>query len=58
MKKQHAGSGKPQGSLNRGTQPRPSPTHAGSGMPKGRVHAAPSHTADSSNYSGQKLRRK
>jgi hypothetical protein len=36
--KRHAGSGRPQGSLHRGTAPRPSPTHAGSGRPKGVVH--------------------
>jgi hypothetical protein len=38
--KMHAGSGKPQGSLNRGTQQQPSPTHGGSGAPKGQTHAA------------------
>jgi hypothetical protein len=33
--KNHGGSGKPQGVLNRGTRPQPSPTHGGSGAPKG-----------------------
>jgi hypothetical protein len=37
--KKHAGSGKPQGVLNRGTHTRPSPLHGGSGRPKGVVHA-------------------
>jgi hypothetical protein len=40
--KRHAGSGLPQGHLNRGTERKPSPTHGGSGRPKGRVHDAPS----------------
>jgi hypothetical protein len=31
----HAGSGKPQGSLNRGTKPQPSPTHGGTNLRKG-----------------------
>jgi hypothetical protein len=39
MVKKHGGSGKPQGVLNRGTQPRPNPYHAGSGRPLGVVHA-------------------
>jgi hypothetical protein len=37
--KTHGGSGKPQGSLNRGTRPQPSPLHGGSGARKGEVHA-------------------
>jgi hypothetical protein len=37
--KRHAGSGRPQGSLHRGTAPQPSPFHGGSGAPKGVVHA-------------------
>jgi hypothetical protein len=36
--KKHGGSGKPQGVLNRGTAPQPSPFHGGSGAPKGKVH--------------------
>ena len=45
MKKTHGGSGKPQGTLNRDTQPRPNPTHAGSGRPHGIVHEAPTRPA-------------
>jgi hypothetical protein len=41
MNKLHAGSGKPQGTLNHGTHPRPSPVHGGSGAPKGVTHAPP-----------------
>jgi hypothetical protein len=37
--KKHAGSGKPQGSLNRGTAPKPSPVHGGTNLAKGQVHA-------------------
>jgi hypothetical protein len=37
--KRHAGSGRPQGSLHRGTAPKPSPLHGGSGAPKGVTHA-------------------
>jgi hypothetical protein len=38
MKKIHAGSRRPQGTLHRGTRPQPSPIHAGSGRPLGTVH--------------------
>jgi hypothetical protein len=41
MAKQHGGSGKTQGVLNRGTHTRPNPTHAGSGRPHGITHAPP-----------------
>jgi hypothetical protein len=39
MTKHHGGTHHVQGSLNRGTHPRPSPVHGGSGSPKGQVHA-------------------
>jgi hypothetical protein len=39
MTKVHGGSGRPQGVLNRGTAPKPSPQHGGSGAPKGQTHA-------------------
>jgi hypothetical protein len=39
MTKFHAGTKHQQGSLNKGTHPRPSPVHGGSGSPKGVVHA-------------------
>jgi hypothetical protein len=56
--KHHAGSGKPQGSLNRGTKPRPNPTHAGSGRPHGVTHTAPTRPmVNSANYGGQKVRK-
>jgi hypothetical protein len=35
----HGGSGKPQGTLNRGTAPQPSPTLGGTNLPKGVTHA-------------------
>jgi hypothetical protein len=38
--KKHAGSGKPQGVLNRGTTPQPSPLHGGTSLRKGTVHDA------------------
>jgi hypothetical protein len=41
MKKQHAGSGKPQGVLNRGTHTRPSLTHGGTNLSKGVVNGPP-----------------
>jgi hypothetical protein len=39
MTKLHAGSGRPQGSLQRGTAPKPNPVHGGSGA--SRVTHAP-----------------
>jgi hypothetical protein len=42
MVKKHAGSGIPQGHLNRGTAPKPSPIHHGSGKSTGVIHAPPS----------------
>jgi hypothetical protein len=33
--KKHAGSGKPQGVLNKGTRPQPSPLHGGTNLRKG-----------------------
>jgi hypothetical protein len=57
--KRHAGSGRPQGVLNRGTHPRPNPFHAGSGRPHGVVHDAPTRPAvNDQNYAGQKVKRK
>jgi hypothetical protein len=41
MKKIHAGSGRPQGTLHRGTAKKPSPYHHGSGKPLGVLHAPP-----------------
>jgi hypothetical protein len=35
--KKHGGSGKPQGVLNRGTAPQPSPLHGGTNLRKGVV---------------------
>jgi hypothetical protein len=37
--KKHAGSGKPQGVLSRGTKPQPSPLHGGTLLRKGSVKA-------------------
>jgi hypothetical protein len=54
--KRHAGSGKPQGVLNRGTHTRPNPTHAGSSRPHGVVHEAPTRPmVNDQNYAGQKV---
>jgi hypothetical protein len=36
--KKHAGSGKPQGVLNRGTKPQPSPHHGGTNLLKGQTN--------------------
>jgi hypothetical protein len=59
MAKHHGGTHHIQGTLNRGTVPRPSPTHAGSGRPKGILHAAPTKPMiNSANYGAQKIRRK
>jgi hypothetical protein len=33
--KKHGGSGVPQGTLNRGTKPQPSPNHGGTNLKKG-----------------------
>lgn len=58
MAKIHGGSGKPQGSRNYGTHPRPSPVHGGSGLPKGQVRAPPPRLAvNSANYAGQVKRK-
>lgn len=40
MTKIHGGSGKSQGTLNRGTRPQPSPHHGGTNLPKGVTHTA------------------
>jgi hypothetical protein len=55
--KTHAGSGKPQGSLNRGTQQQPSPTHGGSGAPKGRVHTSQPLPVRGTTHGGTNLAR-
>jgi hypothetical protein len=39
MVKIHGGSGRPQGSLHRGTAPQPSPLHGGTTLAKGVTHA-------------------
>lgn len=41
MTKRHGGTHHVQGSLQRGTERKPSPYHAGSGKPKGVLHAPP-----------------
>jgi hypothetical protein len=56
--KKHAGSGKPQGVLNRGTRPQPSPLHGGTNLPKGVVHAPTRPAVNDQNYAGQKVKRK
>jgi hypothetical protein len=38
--KKHAGSGLPQGQLNRGTRPQPSPQHGGTALRKGELKPA------------------
>jgi hypothetical protein len=60
MAKRHGGTNHVQGSLNRGTQPRPNPTHAGSGKSHGVTHAPPppGGTVNSANYAGQRVKRK
>jgi len=58
MAKIHGGSGKPHGSRNYGTHPRPSPVHGGSGAPKGVTHAPPRRqVVNAANYGGQKVKR-
>jgi hypothetical protein len=55
----HAGTKHAQGSLHRGTAPKPSPVHGGSGAAKGTVHKAPTRPAvNSANYGAQKVKQK
>jgi hypothetical protein len=62
VKKYHAGSGRPLGTLHRGAAKPEATTvgfHAGSGAPK-TLHAAPRPgvAVNSANFAGQKLKRK
>jgi hypothetical protein len=59
MAKQHGGTHHIQGSLHRGTAPKPSPYHHGSGRPLGKVHEAPTlPQINSANYAGHKLQKR
>jgi hypothetical protein len=56
MVKRHAGSGRPQGSLHRGTASKPSPFHGGSGAAKGSVHHGVPPRSYAGNHGGTTLK--